>query len=124
MNEDFWIPVLAMIFVMMLPVIGGLLLAKINQTKHSERMAMIEKGVVIEEPGKKVNKFDALRNGLLMIGLSLGAIAGLSINRYFDIWEGSFLVFILAILGGGIAFIIYFFIARKMQREEGQDVNG
>ncbi|MDR1202948.1 MAG: hypothetical protein LBL58_15140 [Tannerellaceae bacterium] len=123
MDEDFWIQVLAMIFVITLPVIGGLLLAKINQSKHAERMAMIEKGVVIEEPEKKVNKFDALRNGLLMIGLSLGAIAGLSINRYFYIREGGFLIFILAILGGGIAFVIYFFIARKMQREEGQDAD-
>jgi hypothetical protein len=118
------IPVLAMIFVITLPVIGGLLLAKINQAKHAERMAMIEKGITVEEPEKKVNQFNELRNGLLMIGLSLGAIAGLSINRYFFIWEGSFLVFILALLGGGIAFVIYFFIARKMQREEGRDVNG
>jgi hypothetical protein len=114
-----------MLFFAIFPAMGALLLAhKTNQAKHAERMAMIEKGIVVEEPERKVNRFNALRNGLLMIGLSLGAIAGLSINRFFDIWEGGFLIFILAILGGGIAFIVYFFIARNMQREEGRDVNG
>ncbi|MDR1623976.1 MAG: hypothetical protein LBS04_03280 [Tannerellaceae bacterium] len=120
----FWIAVLGIIFGIALPIVSVVLGYKVSQSKHAERMAMIEKGIVIEEPEKKANKFSALRNGLLMIGLSLGAIAGLSINRYFEIWEGSFLIFILALLGGGIAFVIYFFIARKMQREERQDVNG
>jgi ABC-type Fe3+-siderophore transport system permease subunit len=123
-----WIPILGIIagiaFIAAFPVTAALLLAqKTNQAKHAERMAMIEKGVLLEEPEKKANKYSALRNGLLMIGLALGAIAGLSINRYFFIWEGGFLVFILALLGGGIAFVIYFFIARKMQREEGRDAD-
>lgn len=125
MAEDFWIPFFGMIFVIALPVVSALILAyKINQSKHAERMAMIDKGIVIEEPEKKVNKYNALRNGLLMIGLSIGAIVGLLVNRLLDVWEGGFLIFILSILGGGIAFVIYFFIARKMQKEEVQDVNG
>ena len=94
------------------------LVVRTTRTKHEERMAMIEKGIVLEEPEKKTNKFNALRNGLLMIGLALGAMSGV----YLDVtmpsdWTG-FPVDIFTVLGGGIAYLIYFFIVLKMMEKE------
>ncbi len=116
---DLWVPLAAIAICVGLPVLGGILLGRRSQeTKHAERMAMIEKGMIIEEPEKKINKYNALRNGLLMIGLSLGAIAGIFVSKAINTWDGDFMIFILSVLGGGIAFIIYFFIARKIQQTD------
>ena len=76
--EDWLIPLVAIVCAVGLPVVLLIVLVvRTTRTKHEERMAMIEKGIVLEEPERKVNKFNALRNGLLMIGLALGAIGGI-----------------------------------------------
>lgn len=121
--ENWLIPALGIIFVFGFPTLAILIVAYRNQqAKHDERIAMIEKGIVIEEPEKKANKYNALRNGLLMIGLAVGALAGMFSEGRLSAWEDGFLVFITSILGGGIGFIVYFFIARKMEREEKKEV--
>ncbi|MCC8142813.1 MAG: hypothetical protein LUD02_05600 [Tannerellaceae bacterium] len=83
-------------------------------------MLMIEKGVTLQEKTKPVpNKFSSLRTGMLMIGLSIGAILGMVIDHQLPhTWENRFLVLFLTILGGGISFVLYFFIARKIQVKE------
>lgn len=94
------------------------LVVRTTRTKHEERMAMIEKGIVLEEPEKKTNKFNALRNGLLMIGLALGAMSGVYLDATMPSdWTG-FPVVIFTVLGGGIAYLIYFFIVLKMMEKE------
>lgn len=94
------------------------LVVRTTRTKHEERMAMIEKGIVLEEPEKKTNKFNALRNGLLMIGLALGAMSGVYLDAMMPSdWTG-FPVVIFTVLGGGIAYLIYFFIVLKMIEKE------
>lgn len=118
--EAWLIPLVAIVCAVGMPVLLLIILVvKTSQAKHAERMAMIEKGVVLEEPEKRVNKYGALRNGLLLIGLSIGAMTGVWLGRYCeDFAEADFMIFVLAILGGGIAFIVYFFIARKMEKED------
>ena len=75
--ESWLIPLVAIVCAVGLPVVLLIVLVvRTTRTKHEERMAMIEKGIVLEEPERKANKFNALRNGLLMIGLALGAISG------------------------------------------------
>lgn len=120
---DWLIPLVAIICAVGMPVLLLIILVvRVSQAKHAERMAMIEKGVILEEPVRHVNKYNALRNGFLLIGLSLGAMAGLWAGRYIeDYLESNFMIFVLAILGGGIAFIVYFFLARKMEREDKQE---
>lgn len=117
MNEDIIIPVLGIVFAIGLPLILAMALGKF---RHDERMAMIEKGVTLEEPVKKSNRYPALRNGLFMIGLSLGAIIGLyvspSLPTYSDWADLS--VPIMAILFGGVAFVVYFFVSRAMEMKE------
>lgn len=121
--ENWLIPLVAIICAVGLPVLLLMILVvRVTRTKHEERMAMIEKGIVLEEPERKTNKFNALRNGLLMIGLALGAMAGIffgdSISSY-D-WEG-FSVVIFTVLGGGIAYLVYFFIVMKMMEKEKEE---
>ncbi|MDR0429699.1 MAG: DUF4231 domain-containing protein [Tannerellaceae bacterium] len=116
------IPIFGIIFVIGLPIIGSLLFVhKLAEGKHKERLAMIEKGIIVDDSDKserRASKYNALRNGLVMIGLAIGALAGIVVNSFCNTWEGEFLIFVMAVLGGGIAFVIYFFIARKMQKEE------
>lgn len=119
MVGDF-VPIVAIICTIGLPLLLAIIVSvKNTDAKHAERMAMIEKGVVIEEPEKRANKYIALRNGCVMIGLALGALTGILIegeNVEFY-WRPSFLVFITSILGGGIAFIVYFFLVRNMEEK-------
>lgn len=120
--EDWLIPLVAIICAVGLPVLLLMVLVvRTTRTRHEERMAMIEKGIVLEEPEKKINKFNALRNGLLMVGLALGAMIGIffdsSLSAASSDWEG-FSVVIFTVLGGGIAYLIYFFIVQKMMEKE------
>lgn len=88
--------------------------------RHEERMGMIEKGIILEEPEKKANRFPALRNGIFMIALALGILIGMFIMPHVDIdtdWV-YLLVPTLAVLFGGVGFIIYFFLSRKIQKKE------
>ena len=113
--ESWLIPLVAIVCAVGLPVVLLIVLVvRTTRTKHEERMAMIEKGIVLEEPERKVNKFNALRNGLLMIGLALGAIGGIYLDDTMPHdWAGFSVV-----LGGGIAYLAYFFIVLKMLEKE------
>lgn len=117
--EDWLVPLVAIICAVGLPVLLLIVLVvRTTRSKHEERMAMIEKGIVLEEPERKANKFNALRNGLLMIGLALGAICGIALEETMPSdWEG-FAVIIFTVLGGGIAYLAYFFIVLKMMEKE------
>lgn len=120
--EDVVVPLVAIICSVGLPVLVLIIYAvKTTQAKHEERMAMIEKGIILEEPEKKANRFNALRNGLLMIGLALGALAGVFLNDSFPYDWGGFSVVVFTILGGGIAYLIYFFILLKMMEKEKEE---
>ena len=104
--EEWLIPLVAILCGAGLPII--LLMVVVVRTtrqRHEERMAMIEKGIVLEEPERRANKYGALRNGLLMVGLAFGAILGVSFVIY-------------TVLGGGVAYLVYFFIVLKMMEKE------
>lgn len=98
---------------------------KLGRFRHEERMKMIEGGVILREPEKRANRYPALRNGLFMIGLALGVLIGLFVNPYVPEDEYGFEFFTVpmcALLMGGIGFVIYFFLSRKMQvKEEEED---
>ncbi|MDD2437618.1 MAG: hypothetical protein PHG27_05850 [Massilibacteroides sp.] len=115
------IPIVAIVCSIGLPIIMIIILGvQAQRGRHAERIAMIEKGVVLEEPEKKANRYPALRNGLVMIGLSLGLIIGLLVEPYLPNYGDYFSLGIPAftILFGGIGFVIYFFFSRKMQEKE------
>lgn len=117
--EEWLIPIVAIVCAIGMPILLLIILVvRTTRTRHEERMAMIDKGIVLEEPERKMNKFNALRNGLLMIGLALGAMAGIYFDRSLSgDWDG-FSVVICTVLGGGIAYLVYFFIVLKMMEKE------
>lgn len=115
------IPIVAIICVIGLPILViSIIVYKSVQTKHQEKLAMIEKGMILQEPEKRANKYTALRNGLLLVGLAVGAMIGLGISETWlrDSFAGDFMIAIMTILFGGIAFLAYFFMIRSMQKQD------
>ena len=115
------IPIVAIICTIGLPILViSIIVYKSVQTKHQEKLAMIEKGMILQEPEKRTNKYTALRNGLLLVGLAVGAMVGLGISETWlrDSFAGDFMIAIMTILFGGIAFLAYFFMIRGMQKQD------
>ena len=115
------IPIVAIICTIGLPILViSIIVYKSVQTKHQEKLAMIEKGMILQEPEKRTNKYTALRNGLLLVGLAVGAMIGLGISETWlrDSFAGDFMIAIMTILFGGIAFLAYFFMIRSMQKHD------
>ena len=115
------IPIVAIICTIGLPILViSIIVYKNVQTKHQEKLAMIEKGMILQEPEKRTNKYTALRNGLLLVGLAVGAMIGLGISETWlrDSFAGDFMIAIMTILFGGIAFLAYFFMIRSMQKQD------
>ena len=93
------------------------------KSKHEEKMAMIEKGIVLEEamrPERRPNRYNTLRNGIFMIGLSLGVIVGMMLDSAFTYDSDWFFLLVpaITIMFGGVAFIIYFFLSRSLMEKE------
>lgn len=118
--------IVAIICTIGFPVFLGLIASYMSiKSRHEERMALIEKGINPVESRRREktpNSYPALRNGMFMVGIAVGTLVGLFLLPYIpDESDWSILtVPILAILFGGIAFILYFFISRKMYAAEQQ----
>ncbi len=93
-------------------------------TRNKERMALIEKGAdaSLFNTGRKYNvkwKNFSLSAGMFLIGIGLGIMVGalLEANTTLDEGAGYTLsIFFFA----GLALVIYYFVARKLDREENQ----
>lgn len=101
----------------------GLILWRWIEARHRERMAMIEKGVspadfkgVPVREMLRANPLSSLKWGLLAAFVGVGLIAANWLDRayYFadSIYIASMLVF------GGVALIIFYFIAARKARQE------
>lgn len=115
------IPILGILCVIGLPMVFLIVIGvKMVKSRHEERMEMIRQGIILEEPEKKANRFVALRNGLLLVGIAAGILVGLSISQslFEDTFTGYFILFTMPILFAGIAFLAYFFIVKSMQKSD------
>ena len=102
----------------------AVVLWKFFEGRHKERMAMIEKGV---NPAdfKSASPFrlwqgsmlSNLKWGLLFIFVGIGLLVGLQLENYFRFDEGSF-IFGCILITGGLALIIFYFIAAKKLKEK------
>lgn len=128
MEEELLIPIVAIVcgagLPMLLAIIASYMLIK---SKHDEKMAMIEKGIILEEAAlqeRKPGRYNALRNGICMVGLSLGVIVGLLIDAnlaYESNWS-MLVVPTVTVMFGGVAFVVYFFLSRYlMEKESAED---
>lgn len=122
MEEGIIIPVLGILCAIALPLILVILSVYWTVTsKHKEKMAMIERGIAPDENAsdRQPNRYGSLRNGLLMIGLAIGTIAGIFLARTMKEEYEMFLIIVaMIVVCGGIAFTSYFFISKKMMEQE------
>jgi len=120
---------LGIIGTIIIPVtLGFVVVQTFLKNRGKERLAMIDKGIIpeeIEKSEKRANRYPALRNGLLMIGIAFGIILGVIIGPVMVIGEDfiDITIFTMAILFGGIAFVVYFFLARSMELKEKKQDN-
>ena len=116
------VAVLAIICAIGLPVVMTIFICYWVLTgKHKERMAMIERGIVPEEAERQKanpNRYIALRNGILMISLALGALVGFILDPYITNINNYVVLPATTILFGGIGFVSYFFLSRYLEQKE------
>ncbi len=117
------VPILGILSTIALPIGLGLYIAirSIN-TRHKERMALIEQGIIPPEGSQSTpNKYRSLRNGILMVGIAIGLIISLIISYRLDLdRERTFLVIapsVLLFLGTG--YLLFYFLVRN--KEEFQE---
>lgn len=127
------IPIIAIISTIALPLIIALVLIfkKINST-HKERMGMIQQGIIPPtEPRRKPkqqstpNRYVSLRNGIILISLGIGFIAGFLGINYLVIGEDNPFFFLAAsiVLFLGIGFLVFFLITRNVKEYNSLDTN-
>ncbi len=116
MNGEFLIPIF---------FFGGTaaVLIVYYNNRHKERMAMIEKGVdPLQFKGQpmrelfRLNPLSSLKWGLLSIFVGLGAMFAMWMHRTYDVPDGIYISSML--VAGGIALIIFYFIASKKIKSE------
>lgn len=124
MEDGSLLPVLGIFGGCILPIVAGAVIAYVVlKGRHEEKMAMIDKGIVLEEaaqPERKPNRYNTLRNGILMVGLSLGVFVGILLDSsltYDSDW--TFLVVTAStVFLGGLSFVVYFFLSRYLMEKE------
>lgn len=122
--EELLIPIVAILCAVGLPFIMIIILGRqALKTRQTERLAMIQNNFMLEEPEKKPNRYPALRNGMVMVGLAVGLLIGLFVDPFLPHYSDYYSLGIPAftILFGGIGFIVYFFFSRSMQQKENKN---
>jgi O-antigen ligase len=84
--------------------------------RHRQRMAMIEKGMDPSLIGDKPEIHKSLRNGLFLLGVGLGLFLGHLMQLSMFVDDNPLPYFIMVMLCGGAALIIYHWIVRRKQQ--------
>lgn len=86
-------------------------------TRHRERLALIEKGADAKIFKTEHNPTTVLKYGLLFTGVGLGIIIGHLISPFFSESNQPAAYFSMIFIFGGMSLVIYYFIARKINRK-------
>jgi hypothetical protein len=93
-----------------------------TSSRHRERMALIEKGIVTEDvkflydsSSRRANPYGSLKWGLIFIAGGLGLFLAQILTVYAGMDESTYPALIA--LGTGTALILFYRIALKRQRE-------
>lgn len=122
MAETFWIPIIAILSSVALPIGFGMYLGLMNiRSKHKENVELIKQGIVPPpKSGSTPNKYRSLRNGFLCLGIGLGLIIGFASvellnmgyeNRFFVI-AASILIFL------GLSYVLFFMVTKDKDLDE------
>jgi len=107
--------------VLVLAIIFGSIVAIVYLgIRKKERMAMMEKGFDASQFATSKNRsLQSLKYGILLIGIALGILIGklLATTESFR-FEEEAAYFSMIFLFGGLALVIYYFMAKKMLQEE------
>lgn len=101
----------------------GLIIYKYLETRHKERMAMIEKGVTPADfkgtslsDFLKTNPLSSLKWGMLLMFVGIGLMVATFLDRSYymseSVYPASMLIF------GGLAFVIFYSIASRKLKQE------
>lgn len=120
--EDILIPIVAIVSVFGLPIVLLWVILEIRKVnlRNKERMALISQGIIPEEEvalKRSPNRYVSLRNGIILIGVSIGILTGFFVTEQMGLQEEkSFFIYASSILLFlGIAYLIYFFVTRNME---------
>lgn len=122
MNE--LVPLFGVLGIFFAPVILVWVILEYRKSKlrNSERMALIAQGIIPAEEEIKLNKtnpnrFVSLRNGIALVGISVGIIVAFLISEWMGFYEEkAFAIYTASILLFlGIGFLIYFFVTRNLK---------
>lgn len=113
---EVFIPAIAIVFTFGIP---GIIIFWAIQSKHRERMRLIEKGLTPEEfkayfkdaDKRPRNPYSTLKWGMLFLFLGFGFLLANILEYTLEIGED--LMPALLLFFGGAAFIVYYFIVRS-----------
>ncbi len=109
MEEEIIIPVLGIMLPIIITLGAFVMVVYIRKFENIERMAIIEKGLAPDYFKKSnSNTSGTLRAALLLIGVGIGFIMGMFLDRTFDMEETGYfsMLFIFGGLGLGLAYMI------------------
>lgn len=119
MDSSIIIPILSILCAVGLPIVFLTLVGiRTIQSRHEERMAMIAQGIIPEYPEKKANRFNALRNGILLVSIAFGALTAIFFSSWLNDKYVALFLCIFPILFGGIGYLVYFFTVKNMEKNE------
>ena len=114
-------PTEALVSIVLFISMFGILYVLIN-SRHRQRMAMIEKGLDLNA-GSPVEVHKPLRNGMVMAGAGLGLFLGYLMDTYMpgygpdgDMGDTPLPYFMMILLCSGAALIVYHIIVRRKQQ--------
>ena len=124
------LPILGILSTVALPSASGLILGfkKINSI-HKERMGLIQQGIIPPDAPRKPkqqttpNRYVSLRNGIILISLGIGFIAGFLGIKYLVIGEDNPFFFFAAsiVFFLGIGFLVFYLITRNVKEYNSLD---
>ena len=104
----------AMIPITMFLALFGILYVYFN-TRHKERMFMIEKGAdpaLFQTQSKRDGRFTSMRIGMFLIGIAVGILMGNILEETTTLDE-EVAYFSMTFLFGGISLVVYYLFVEK-----------
>ena len=111
MEEGIIVPIAGIMLTIIITLGAFAMVIYIRKYENLERMAIIEKGLnpdIFRNAKKNANSSSTLRWSLLLIGVGIGFLMGMWLDRSFDMEETGYfsMLFIWGGLGLGLAYMI------------------